>query len=72
MMSTDIDINPITPFLNVSAFKYLRFPVILNRFYYSVFTKKVWHENGGVSITPILFAFISFALFLPPSRLLLL
>ena len=34
--------------------------MILNRFHYSVFTKSAWHKNGGVSITPFSFVFISF------------
>ena len=34
--------------------------MILNRFHYSVFAKSAWHKNGGVSITPFSFVFISF------------
>ena len=34
--------------------------MILNRFHYSLFAKSAWYENGGVSITPFSFVFISF------------
>ena len=50
----------ITPFSSVSVFISLRFRMILNRFHYSVFSKSAWYENGGVSITPFSFVFISF------------